>query len=348
MGRNAHPVGLHHHTQHIDSGTLVRHKSPVPGPIRNVCSMNRSISRRALVFDTEYLNRLFRSTGCAICLAGDTKARAMQSTDRDSFGVAAITMLMPDRFLPQEVDSPESKVIDAAMNAAEEEYGGIFLDELDQRGVQGAVTFLEDLVAQRENALAKVNQLYRSVSAHNQNSEATGKTIANALTVVKCASTIIVAGLTLPVVVVGAAAVGIAAGSGLAAFGVGLTYSVSLTVIKNWDHAASADLVLIAGKKGIDKTEVKGTKEVAKMLRAGYEGDAQDASSAARRVDWLTKRVSSLGRGRDIRRLANAKDALKTASTAGKLAVALKAVPYLFFAWSTYQALEGAHEEWQR
>src|SRR5260370_1429349 len=103
------------------------------------------------------------------------------------------------------------------------------------------------------------------------------------------------------------------AGSGPAAFGIGLTYSMSLTVIKNWDYAASADLVLIAGEKAVVKTDTKGTKEVAKMRRAGYEG----------------KGVSSLGGGRDIRRLANAKDALKTASTAGKLAVALKAVPYL-------------------
>jgi hypothetical protein len=253
---------------------------------------------------------------------------------------------MPNRWLPQEVETPEEKLVNAALSAGEDEYGNLFMQELDQRGVAGAVTFLEDLEAQRENALNKVNQVFRSASQHNQNASEAQKNIVNTLTVVKCASTIVVAGLSLPVIVAGAAGVGIAAGSSWAAFGVSASYSVSLSVIKNWDRANSAELVMIAGQKAANKGAAKVGKEAAKSAGKILKEEGRLAN-IERRVDWLTKRVEQIGRGRDVRRLADAKTALKEARNAGRLASALKFVPYLFFAWSTYDALDNAAHDWQ-
>lgn len=118
----------------MDQGTLVRDDTAPAGRVGAVQSCpTQSIVVRGLVFDAEALKRLFRSTAHAIFLAKVT----------------------PDRWLPQEVDTPDEKRVDAALKAGEQEYGDLFMHELYERGANGAVQFLEDLQAQRENALAK-------------------------------------------------------------------------------------------------------------------------------------------------------------------------------------------------
>jgi hypothetical protein len=91
-------------------------------------------------------------------------------------------------------------------------------------------------------------------------------------------------------------------------------------LIKAWDKASNAELVAVATEKAATKTEQKVAKDVSKALKGAYEGEAQDLASAERKVEWLEKRVEDAGRTRDVRRLAQAKDAVKAAKTAGVLA----------------------------
>jgi len=296
----------------------------------------------ALIFDGTRLDSFFRTTAHSIVLARRIRLTPMRSSPSDSLGVRAIIRAMPDRWLPAEVELPEPTTIDFESRLESEALGHLFWRELDIRGAAGAKTFLEDLQAQRENAIDKVASIFREASRHNQGANEAAETIRTTLAVTKCAATIVVAGLSLPFV---AAATGLAAGSALAGFAVGTGYSVGLKLVKSWDHADGADLVLVATKKAGGKTAQKGAKELAKHLGKAWESEAQDVAQAERKIEWLSKRIDETGRTRDVRRLAQAKDALQTAKNASRLSTAAKAVPYLFFVWSSYEAVRTLRED---
>jgi hypothetical protein len=160
----------------------------------------------------------------------------------------------------------------------------------------------------------------------------------NGLATVKCASTIVVAGLSLPVT---ATVTGLAAAGSMASFAVGTAYAVGLKVIKTLAEAPQADIVLIATvatEKAAQKTGQKVAKEGAKVFQKAYEGEAQDLARATRKAEWLEKRVKGTGLARDERKLLTAQRSVATARNAGQLAKALRTVPYLFFVWSVVDA----------
>jgi hypothetical protein len=336
----------------IDGGTLIRHASPVPGGLRGPCVRPKEIHLHTLVFSGEMLHRFFRSVARSIVLARRIKLRPMRADPKDDLGVRAIIKMTPDRFLPEEVDLPTEEQIDAEVESESNQFGEQFWQELDKRGVQGVLTYLEDLQAQRENALAKYQDTFRELSRHNEGAEATTQTIVRGLTIVKFSATIIVAGLSLPVVTAAAAGAGIAAGSSLAAFGVGTGYSVSLKLIKDWNKAPQADLLAVAEAKAAEKTGQKGVKEASKFLKGVYENESGE-KAILRKREWLTKRIeSNEGKyvekaAQNIRRLGRAQDALKAANNAKLLSKAFAAVPYLFFAWSVKDAVGTLREDWQ-
>jgi hypothetical protein len=347
-GRITTPLGGNDHQMVVDRGTMIRHASPVPGGLRGPCERPQEISVQTLVFSGERLHRFFRSVAHSIVLARHIKLKPMRADpEKDPLGVRVIMKIMPDSSLPEEVDLPSPDEIEAEMKPEANRFGELFWEELDERGVQGVLAFLEDLEAQRENALAKVQNTYREASKHNTGAIETATTIVRTLTVVKFTATIVVAGLTLPVATAYLTGAGVAASSSLATFGVGTGYSVSLKLIKAWDKASNAELVAVATEKAATKTEQKVAKDIGKTLKGAYEGEVQDLASAERKVEWLEKRVADAGRARDVRRLAQAKDAVRAAKTAGVLAKGLSAVPYLFFAWSVKDAIQTAREDWQ-
>ncbi len=334
-------LGADGHHPSIDGGTSNLHRSPAPGSAGSAGGQSPRVLN-ALVFDAESLDRLFRSTAHSQAVARHIKSVPMRADASDSFGVKAIIALTPDSSLPHTVELPDDAVIDSETHAVATDFGERFSEVLDTKGILGAVEFLTDVEAQRERALNEVQDLYRSLSRHNTGAIQTAEGIKDSLAVVKCASTIVGAGLTLPVV---AAVTGVAAVGSLTAFAVGTTYGVSLKVIDNWAHASSADLVLISTKKAAEKTGQKLGKEGAKALGAGYESEAQNLAAAERKIEWLTKRIATSERARDLRRLTSAEAAAQAARNAGRLATGLKAVPYLFFLWSAYGAIDTLHKD---
>jgi hypothetical protein len=329
---------------------MTLHTTPAPAHVGG--GSVQKIDIKTLVLNGELLDRLFRSTGHAISLASHLRVRPMK-VEEDEWGMRAVSAITPNRWLPEEIDMPDEALVNREMKERAEEFGQLLWNEIDQRGWEGAKAFLEDVEAQRDNALDKIDQVFRDASRHNSGATEALNNIRRGLVVVKCAATIIVAGITLPTVVVSG---GLAASMGLVvtgatsmqAFAVGMTYSVSLTLIKHWDHSSSAQLVLVSYQKAGSKTLTKATKEAAKGWGQSAAADASDLGSAERKVEWLAKRVAS-GSGnaaRNARRLARAEDVVRVAQNAGKLAKALKAVPGAFFLWSTYDALSTAVHEW--
>jgi hypothetical protein len=280
----------------------------------------------------------------------------MRSQASDSIGVKFFTAVLPDRYLTKEIELPAESVLDKETDEGANQFGELFWKELDARGGKGVKAFLEDVEAQRENALEKIHKTYRDASDYNQGVEASQENIRRGLVAVKCASTIIVAGLTLPFVPVAAASLGWAtAGTigGLAGFGVGTGYGISLAVIKNWDSADSSQLVLIAKDKAVSKTEQKAVKGTAKFFKNVYESESGNPKEIAKTLGgkhWLVKRIADAegkdAKGKLIRRLDRKIVEAQAARNAGRLATALKLVPYVFFAWSAKDALVDAYHEW--
>jgi hypothetical protein len=340
----------------VKDGTMALRAASTPGPLGATTRTRHRIQVNTLVFDGEKLHRLFHSTARSIALARNIKVKPMQSSPNDPIGVKFFIAITPNRYLTKEIDLPNESVLEKEADRGANEFGNLFWRELDERGVRGAVAFLEDVEAQRENALAKVKQTYREASDFNQGVEKSQETIYHSLVVVKCVSTIIVAGLTLPVVPAAAAAVGWAsAGSigSLAGFAVGTSYSIGLELIKNWDSADSSQLVLVARDKGAAKTRDKAVKEGAKSMKKIYESESQGIKKAEETLagqHWLEKRIAetedAAKKAKLLRRLSRAKVGAQAVKNAGRLATALKAVPYLFFAWSAKNALQDAHNEW--
>jgi hypothetical protein len=334
------PLGIDGHSPVIDTGTSTLHGTPAPTFSSGHERGGRE--QRALVFDGERLDRLFRSTAHALALARHIKARPMQSDAKDSFGVKAIVTVMPDAWLPQEVELPDDGLLALETKKGANQFGEYFWTQLDSGGARAVVTFLNDVEAQRENALDKVQSVYREALKQTEKAVEIGGYFKAGLATVKCASTIVVAGLTLPVA---ATVTGLAAAGSLASFAVGTSYAVSLKVIKSWSEAPQADVVLVAAEKAAQKTGQKATKEVAKALQNAYEGEAQDLARAERKIEWLTKRVKGTDLARDRSRLATAERAAATARGAGQLAKALRTVPYLFFVWSVVDAGSTFHDD---
>ena len=297
---------------------------------------------QALVLDGARLHRFFVSVARSIALARAIKIVPMKAEAKDTLGVKAIIAVMPERFLSHDVELPDEKTLNAEAEEGAEEFGELFWEQLDTKGVEGAIAFLEDVEAQGENAKAKIQQVFREVSLRNQGAASSQETILHGLVLIKCASTIVVAGIALPIVTGGASL-------GLAGFGVGASYSIALGTIKEWDDASKADLVLVAGKDvGTDVAKDK-VKDAAEAMSDIYGKEGANAGTAARKMAWLTKRLNSAApeeKARLLRRIARAQDAEEVAQNAQRLSKGLKAVPYLFFVWSTYDALKTAHDEW--
>jgi hypothetical protein len=351
-----HPICGYSQGTQVKDGTLALHPSPARGPHGLNASPQRRIQVRTLVFDGEKLHRLFHSAAYSMALARNIKVKAMESAPNDPIGVKFFTAVLPSRYLSKEIDLPQEAELEKQADKDANEFGNLFWQELDERGVEGAVTFLRDVEAQRENALARVRETYRQASDFNQRADASQENLRHTLVTVKCASTIIVAGLTLPFVPAAAVGIGWAsAGSigGLAGFGVGTGYSIGLELVKNWDRAESAQLVLVARDKAATKVDQKVAKQGAKFLQKTYEGESQGIKNAEETLaggHWLEKRIAAATdtavKAKLLRRLGRAKIGAQAVKNAGRLATALKGVPYLFFLWSATNALHDAHSEW--
>lgn len=356
MSGHRHPICGHTHGTRVKDGPSALHAMAMSAAQGHVCVARRCMPLQTLVFDGEMLDRLFRSTAYSIALARNIKVRPMRSEPKDSAAVKFFVAVLPDRYLTREIDLPEDSVLQKEATNGANEFGEIFWRELDERGVAGAKAFIVDLEAQRENALDKVAKTYREASDYNQGAQQSQENLRHGLIAVKCISTIIVAGITLPFIPVAAASMGWAAAGtigGLTGFGIGTGYSVSLELIKNWDKAEGADLVMVAGDKAGIKSGQKLAKEDSKFMRKVYESESQGLKKAEETLagkHWLVKRIEAAEdaaeKAKVIRRLDRARIGAQAVKNAGRLASALKTVPYLFFAWSAKGALVDAYDQW--
>jgi hypothetical protein len=356
MSGHQHPVCGHTQGTNIKDGTSALHASPKPGSRGHISGSRKVVHLRTLVFDGEQLDRLFRSAAYLNAVARYITVQPMEAGPGDSLGVRFFSAVVPDRYHTREIVLPDEKQLQEKTHEGANQFGELFWKELEERGSAGAKAFLEDVEAQRENAQRKIAKTYRDATDYNQHAEKAQENIYHGLVLVKCASTIIVAGITLPVIPVAAASLGwasAASAGGLAAFGVGTGYGISLAVIKNWDKADEAQLVLIAKDKAVSKTEQKAGKEVAKFAQKIAESESGNPKDIAKTLGgkhWLVKRIEDAGdaakKAKLLRRLDRKMAAAQAARNAGRLATVLKAVPYLFFAWSAASAVSDAHQEW--
>lgn len=281
------------------------------------------------------------------------KLKPMEAGPNDPIGVKFFTAITPNRYLTKEIDLPKQSALEKEADVGANEFGNLFWIELDERGPSGAVTFIEDVQAQRENALEKVKQIYRDASDFNQNVDKNQERFRHGLVVVKCTSTIIVAGLTLPFIPGAAAGMAWAAAGEIGIFsglGVGASYGIGLELVKNWDRAEESDVVLVAktgGEESFKKALDVGSEKGAKALEPKAEEMAREA---ALHIKWLSKplkgnpTIAKILKRAD--KLTAARKAAEMSKNLGRLTNALKVVPYLVFAWSAGSALYDAHEEW--
>lgn len=260
----------------------------------------------------------------------------MEAGAGDSLGVRFFSAIVPDRYHTREIELPDESVLQKETDEGANQFGELFWRELDERGCAGAKAFLEDVEAQRENAREKIAKTYRNASDYNQNAEQSQETIYHGLVLVKCASTIIVAGLSLPIIPVAAAAAGWTSpgvAGGLAAFGIGTGYGISLAVIKNWDRADSAQLVLVAKDKAVSKGEQKVVKDLAKFAKKVAESESGNPKEMAKTLTgkhWLAKRIEQAGEAAKkeklLRRLDRKTAAAQAAKNAGRLATESRSI----------------------
>ncbi len=350
------PLDAHGKPISLKDGTSPLLACPPPGPLREHSSYPPHFTKSVLVFDSGKLHRLFHSAAMSIALARDIAVTPMSTNANDPWGVRFFAAIMPNRWQSQEVDVPGFKQLEKEANDGANEFGDLFWNELDQRGARGAITFLVDVQAQRENAIAKVKQVYASVASHNQGAVEAQQNIYHFLVGVKCTATIIVAGLSLPVVPGLAAAAGWASAgtaTGAVAFGTGFTYSVSLELVKEWSKADAADVVLATTKKTVTEGGKEGGKEAAKHMEEYFEEASHLGKEGEKFLagkHWLQKRILAGGTAKQMaryaRKLRDVKAGVKAAQNAGRISQALKTVPYLLFAWASIDALQEAHEEW--
>jgi hypothetical protein len=350
------PVDAHKGTVNVRDGTNMLHVCQQPNCLGTHAAPPRNVTKNVLVFDSERLHRFFHSTAYSIAVARNIKLSPMTATDKDSWGVRFFSAVLPNFLHTEEVDLPEAQELDKEADEGANQFGDLFWQELDQRGMQGAIAFLEDVEAQRENAINFTRQKYREAAIYNQGAERSQETFYHGLVIVKCTATIIVAGLSLPFVPGAVAAAGWAgagAASGWTAFGIGTTYSITLSLVKNWDKADSADLVMVAANKGATKGGHKAVKSGAKFMQKIYEGEGQMTNQQMEFLagkHWLQKRIAQGDTPEKLaqyaRRLANVRVGVKAAQNAYRLSQALKAVPYLMFAWSAKDAFTSAYDEW--
>jgi hypothetical protein len=355
MAGSRHPVCGHRHRTKVKDGTSALLAAPKAGS-QGLALPERRVHMclKTLVFDGEMLHRLFWSTAYEIAVASNILLKPMESKDSDPAGVKFFTAVLPNRYLSKEIDLPPDRVLQKLADDGANEFGDLFWQELDERGPEGVKIFLADVEAQRENAIAKTRQIYREASDYNQGADQHRENFRHGLIAIKCASTIVVAGLTLPFVAPAAAGAAWAtAGTigSLTGFGIGTTYSITLELVKHWDDSDTADLVLVGTEKGGSKTGQKVTKEIFKAEGKKLEPKAEALlKDALQRVKWLTKplkgspTVEKIAKRAD--KLADARYGVQVAKNLGRLATAFKTVPYLFFAWSAGNALYDAHKEW--
>jgi hypothetical protein len=350
------PTGTHGGTVNVKDGTNMLHVCPKPASLGANPDAPRIVTKNVLVFDGDRLDHFFHSAAYSIAIARNIKLSPMTANDKDSWGVRFFSAVLPNWLHTVEVDLPESRQLEDEAHKGTNEFGDIFWQELDQRGAQGALTFLEDVQAQRENAIDFTQKKYREAAIYNQGAEARQQTFYHGLVTVKFTATIIVAGLSLPFIPGAAAAAGWAtagAASGWTAFGVGTSYSVSLALIKEWSKGDSADMMMAASTKAATKSGQKTVKSGAKFMQKIYENESvltnqQEEFLAGKH--WLQKRIASGDTAEKLaqygRRLDKVGLGVKAAQNAYRLSQALKTVPYLFFLWSAKDAFKSAQDEW--
>lgn len=356
-GHSAHPVDAHKNIVNVKDGTNALHVCPHPASLGASAAPRRNVTKSVLAFDSDKLHHLFHSAAYSIAMARNTKLSPMRATDKDSWGVRFFSAVLPDSLHTKEVELPEMKQLQKEAGGGANQFGELFWTELHERGIYGAIVFLRDVEAQRQNAIEATRQVYREAAMYNQGAESRQQNFYHGLVAVKCASTIIVAALSLPLVPGAAAAAGWATAgsvSGLTSFGIGTAYSISLTLIKDWDKADSADLVVVARDKAVTKTEQRAVRQGAQFAQKIAENESQLGQEGEKILlgkHWLQKRLAAGGDTPEkmlqyARKLKDAKAGVRAAQNAYRLSAALKTVPYLLFAWSAKDALKTAYDEW--
>ena len=331
-GKTPRPLGSTPHP--IDKGTLVRHRSPVPG------TLGRSVDQRSLatlVFDANALDLFFRSVAYAELMASHLSLHPMHADKGDSPIMKAIIAVMPDRWLPEEVELPVPSELDKEVNAAKNDLGAQFWYHLDHGGPTAVQKFLEELNERRQRARDYATAVFRKAGIQNEHADAVAQRIYTGLCITKMASTITVAALGLPEFAV--------AGSAWATFSIGTSYSVALKVIKEWDAMPGAQLVAVIAKdQAIDKGKDKAGDAAREMAKI-YASEAQNEGTAARKLEWLLKRQAAGSGSRVESRIAETQLALRAARKAKWISKGLSAVPYLFFAWGVKDAWDTFEED---
>jgi hypothetical protein len=322
----------------IDPGTLVRHRSPAPGPQCVIHPTRKRPGLRVgtLVFDEQQILDFLYTVAHARMMERFTHTTNWKEYN-ESTVINVIYTVFP--FGKPGWVEVETGDIHRVLDETKKEWQRLqeeFLLACSQ-GPQHVTKWLSYKEQARESALDAVRTVYQDAAEINEAVQHEAKRAVARLTLIKAASTITVKALSLAV-------------GGWPSFLVGTGYDVSLDLIKDWDKAPDAKLIGVANKTG-EKLAKKAVKDAAKNMSNIYKNEG---AAPAQKAEWLSKRVEGMAEDldrmgsaerakylRDTRRLARAEAEAARAKWAGR---AFGSVKYVFFAWDVYKAGKDANE----
>ena len=321
----------------IDPGTLVRHRSPSPGPQCVIHPANKRPALRVdtLVFDEQQILNFLYTVAHARMMARFT---SMHWKEYDESTVINVIYTIFPFGKPGwvEVDTGD---IHRVLDETKKEWLSLQEEFLlaCSRGGDHVTKFLSYKEDSRERALDTVRSIYQNAAEINEAVQHEAKRAVARLTLIKAASTITVKAL------------GLATG-GWPSFLIGTGYDISLDLIKDWDKAPDAKLIGVANKTE-EKLGKKLVKDAAKNMANIYKNEG---AAPAHKVEWLGKRVESMAEDldrmgasqrakylKDTRRLARAEAEAARAKWASRT---FGSVKFVFFAWDVYKAGKDAND----
>jgi hypothetical protein len=333
--RLAGPAGSATNSPQLDTGTLARTQNRAPGTLGHTRRRLAPVRVDTLLFDADQLIGFLESVAHARVVQMNTR---LQWKDYDESTVLNIiyTVMKPLSYGKPGTVDVETGDIDKVRAQTQEQSQQLqeqFILAMRQ-GAGRVVHFLEAQEEVRRSALGFIDDAFREARNLNEAMRAeTSRGLAR-LTLIKAASTITFKALALSV-------------AGWPGFFMGAGYDITLSVVKEWDDAASAALVGLWSKSW-----KKVVKDTARNTANIYKGEASDAEKKA---EWLSKRMaeredelfeegSKAARkySKDGRKLLRAQQAAAAGRNAARV---LGAVKYGFFAWDVYKTGLSARDE---
>jgi hypothetical protein len=321
----------------IDTGTLIRHGSPQPGPVcgPRLTHRHAPVEVGTVIFDEDQIVGFLESVAHA--KAAERHIKLVWKDYDESTVINVIYALMPWKAKPGilEVDPGDIHQILNETKAESEKLQEQFVHKLS-RGADEVAHFMNAQEKIRSGCLDTIQSVYREASQLNDEMRNEARRGVARLTLIKAASTITFKAAAL-------------VGGGLPAFLIGTGYDVTLNLIDEWDEAPDAKMIGVRDKL-VDKLWKKGAKDAAKNMAYILK---EEETAPARKADWLRKRLKEMEDdlenqasarrlkkfAKDSRRLARAEQEAARAKWGSR---AFSSVKFVFFAWDVYNAAQDA------